>query len=444
MSSLPQVRISPQEGDGTAHLQAAIDTPGPLHLLLEPGIHRLGGVRLRSDLTLELLKGAEIHFVSDYAAYASTSVRVVAEESDRGMLVADGANNISIIGEGRIFGNGAAGFTDGDDVEMGTWIAKALRPRVIVLDSCRNVRIDGLRIDDAPLWTMHLIACDTVSITNVAVDNDRRMPNTDGCAIDGCTNMRIENCQFRTADDGIVLKTTRRPDGSLTGPCLNIIARDCIVESNSCALKLGTESFSDFRDIVFEDISIERSNRALGIFSRDGGAVDNIRFSRITVDCHDKPRGFWGSGEPLTINTIDRRPEEFPAGKVTGILVEDVTGTTEGAVNIVAERAGDISGITLRRVSLKQQVGKFGRAATYDLRPTIADRFDRFAEEGGTGRANAFRLDAEGRVIGMIDYPSGTPGIFAKGVEGLVTEEVVIARPTPLPEGWNPECIVRV
>ena len=437
------VRVPAQADDATQVLQAAIDSHvGAVHVILEPGIHRSGGLRLRSDLTLEFCEGAELHFATTYDAYATTSVSIVAEESDRGMLVADGAQNISIVGAGRIFGNGAGAFTHGEDAEMGTLVAHKLRPRILVLENCSNVRLEGLRIDDSPMWTMHFAGCDGLEIEKVAVDNNRRMPNTDGIVIDGCRNVSIRDSSFRTADDGIVLKTTRREDGSLTGACENISVKDCVVESRSCALKIGTESFSPFRNISFDSVTIERSNRGLGIFSRDGGLVDGVTFKNITLACHETPAGFWGSGEAVTINTIDRRPEEGPAGRVSRVVIEDVSGSMEGAINLVAERPGEISDIVIRRVVLEQKPGPLGTALTYDIRPTIDDRFDRFPKDKGAGRVNAWRFGPDGKIIGLIDYPGGMPGIFAKNIADLEIDQVEITRPSELPARWNSDVTV--
>jgi polygalacturonase len=445
MSSPHHIRIPLQSGNLSETLQAVLnDNHGPLHLTFEPGVHHCGGLRLRSDLTIEIPEGAELHFIPDYDAYKDTSVSIVAEESDRGMLVAVGANNIAIIGGGRIFGDGAARFTHGEDGDMGTLVAHKLRLRVLVLEACRNIRLEGVHIDDSPMWTMHFADCDDVEITGVCVDNNRRMPNTDGIVIDGCRNVRITDSSFRTADDGIVLKTTRRENGQLTGPCENVSVRNCIVESRSCALKIGTESFSPFRNISFEAVTIEKSNRGLGIFSRDGGLVDGVRFSNITLACHETPAGFWGSGEAVTINTIDRRPEEGPAGRVSNIMIEDVTGSMEGTINIVAERLGDISDVVIRRVALKQQPGPLGTALTYDIRPTIDDRFDRFPKDKSAGRVNAWRFGPDGKIIGLIDYPGGMPSIFAKGVTDLTLDTVEIERPHSLPNGWNPQTVLQV
>jgi polygalacturonase len=121
------------------------------------------------------------------------------------------------------------------------------------------------------------------------------MPNTDGIVVDACRGVQITNCTIRTADDGIVLKTSARSDGRRPGSCGDITAQDCTIESHSCALKIGTESYADFHDIRFERIKIEASNRAIGVFSRDGGAVRNVVFRQIDLDCSETPSGFWGS-----------------------------------------------------------------------------------------------------------------------------------------------------
>ncbi|MBP0573903.1 hypothetical protein J8J27_24710, partial [Mycobacterium tuberculosis] len=108
--------------------------------------------------------------------------------------------------------------------------------------------------------------------------------------------------RITTADDGIVLKTSIGADGKPVGACRRVDVRNSRLSSQSCALKLGTESHGDFADIRFEDCAIVDSNRALGLFSRDGGTMTGIRFTRITLDCHETPDGFWGSGEAITVN----------------------------------------------------------------------------------------------------------------------------------------------
>ncbi|MBP8938067.1 MAG: glycoside hydrolase family 28 protein, partial [Agrobacterium sp.] len=58
------------------------------------------------------------------------------------------------------------------------------------------------------------------------------------------------------------------------------------------------------------------------------------------------------------------------------------------------------------------------------------------------GRANAWTQDAEGRIVGMEDYPGGMPAVYLAGVEGFSARDVAIKRTMPLPEGWNKQEIV--
>jgi len=429
------VTLPAEPGLGTKRLQAALDAAkdAPLHLTLGAGEHLTAGLRVYSNTHLELAEGATLRFLPGYDAYAHTEVAVEAEQSNRAMIVATGAENIRISGAGRIFCEGSTAYSIGDDDVMGTRIPAALRPRVMVLDGCRNVALSGIAVEDSPMWTLHFVDCEGLRITGLCVHNDRRMPNTDGMVIDGCRDVRIEGCEIRTADDGIVLKTSDRIDGGAAAVCHDIEVRDCTIESRSCALKLGTESFADFTDISFLDCRIEKSNRALGIFSRDGGAVRGVRFENVRVDCHEAPGGFWGSGEPITITVLDRRPETRPAGDVSDVSLAGISGSAPGAINLYAERPGMIRDVRISDVTLAQTPGPLGTALCYDLRPTPTDLIP---SDDAAGRVNAWRLGEDGRIIGLHDYPGGLPAVFASGVKDLTLSGVNVTRPDPLPEGW--------
>ncbi|PDT53207.1 MULTISPECIES: glycoside hydrolase family 28 protein [Sinorhizobium] len=426
--------------DATAEIQTAIDQVaacGGGRVSLLAGEHVAGGLLLKSGVELHLAEGVLLRPIPDYHAYRDTAVRVIAEKSDRGMIVARNAENVRITGPGRIEAGGEH-FITGDDPDVGTFIPAEFRPRVVVFEGCRAVCLDGFQVTGSPMWTLHLADCDDVVIRAVTITNDRRLPNTDGIVLDACRRVLIEGCIISTADDGICLKTSAGPDGKAIGTCEDVTVRRCTVSSLSCALKLGTESFGDFCNIAFEDCTVSESNRGLGLFSRDGGHMRNIRFSRIGVDCHETLDGFWGSGEALTVTVVDRRPERR-AGTVENLLVEEISGRMEGAINLVSTSDAGIRNVELNRITLAQQPGRLGTGLRYDLRPTFAD-IAPSAE--AAGRANAWTRGADGRIIGVLDYPGGMPAIFLKGVDGLVAEDVAVKRPVRLPEGWNAQDIV--
>ena len=60
-------------------------------------------------------------------------------------------------------------------------------------------------------------------------------------------------------DDAIGIKATR--PGQAYGPCANIRVQDCVMETQDSGLKIGTETTSDIRDIVFERCEIKTSSR---------------------------------------------------------------------------------------------------------------------------------------------------------------------------------------
>ncbi|MEZ2126623.1 MULTISPECIES: glycoside hydrolase family 28 protein [unclassified Sinorhizobium] len=416
-----------------ADLQGVIDqliAAGGGRLLLEPGWHVAGPLRLGSGVTLVIQEGATLEFTPNYEYYASNSVSVIAEASDRAYITAQNARDIAIVGKGRILGAGHA-FRTGFDESVGTFTPSEKRPRILVLEDCRNVRLEGVFIEDSPMWTVHLVRCETVAISDVEISNNRQLPNTDGVVIDSCRHVTIRDVIIRTADDGICLKTSRSDRG--ISICENVEISGCVVESKSCALKIGTESFGDVRNVRFSRSKVEASNRGLGIFSRDGGIIEDIVFSDIELDCHETPDGFWGSGEPLTITQLDRRPE-LPAGVVRNVTAENIKGRCHGAINLFAEKAGGIDGIILHNIDLTMDEGPLGTARQYDLRPTNADLAP---PEGAEGRGNAWLRGADGKILGLVDYPGGLPGVFTHNVTHLVMEEVAIERPTPLPAGWN-------
>lgn len=424
--------------DGGQSLQEALNLAAQAGVALHvaKGIHLCGPLRLPSGTDLCLEEGAILRFDPDYDQYAPNTVDVIAEDSDRALILARDARSIRIHGAGTIEAPGEA-YIEGMLEEMGTFIPSRHRPRTLIVDRCSDVRIEGIKIALSAMWTVHLIRSEDVVLEGLSIINDRKMPNTDGVVIDACERVTITNCIIDTADDGVVLKTSRGTDGAPIGECRQIRVSGCQIISESCALKLGTESFADMTDILFEDCQISHSNRALGLFSRDGGRLANVTFRRLTLECRETPEGFWGSGEAITATALDRRSTQ-PVGVIENVLFEDIEGLMEGAINLYADRPGLIRNVILRRVKIRQQPGRFN-ACRYDVRPT---KFDLAPSPDAAGRANAWVRGEDGKVIGLVPYPGGMPGVFASNVENFLLEDVMVNRPEPLPQGFHPEPVV--
>lgn len=119
--------------------------------------------------------------------------------------------------------------------------------------------------------------------------------NNDGIDIDGCQDVVVSGCIVDSDDDGICLKSTS------PRPCKNVVVSNCIVKSHCNALKLGTESTGGFQNIVFNACVVSPSvdpdpiygttagQSAISVEMVDGGLLENVTFSNITVNETDCP-----------------------------------------------------------------------------------------------------------------------------------------------------------
>lgn len=424
-------------GAALDRLQAEIDSlsaKGGGQIRLLPGTHVCGPLQLKSNIDLHLEAGAVLTPLPDHALYAVNTSRIQVEGSDRCMILGQDLGNVAITGLGTIDGGGRH-FVIGDDVKAGVYIPLEPRLRTVVLENCRSVRIAQLTLRESSSWTMHLVHCTDVLVDGYQVLNDMRMPNTDGLVLDGCSQVTVRNAIIRTADDGIVLKTCKSVPQQ---HCSDISIFNCLIESGSCAIKIGTETFGNVERVSVDNCKLEACNRGLGILSRDGGEIRDISYRNIELDCHETPFGFWGSGEALTITQLNRR-SSVPAGKVSSIHVENLTGAHEGAINFYAAESGDIADVTLSHVALTQRPGALGTGQQQDVRPTEADLVP---SKDAAGRVGAWVRDESGNIIGLNNYPGGMPGLFSHNVTNLSLADVDIIRPEPLPEGWNKQVIL--
>ena len=423
----------------TAIFQRALDQVGESggELYISAGKYAIGGVVIRSNTCVTLDHGAELIACDNYEEFANAESSVVAEQSTRAMLFAKGASNVTIRGYGTINGNGPA-FNETTPDALGYCSPQKLRPRVILFEDCKNTSITDIRIISAPMWTVHMISCDICTISNITVDNDLRFTNTDSIDIDGCQNVRITNCHLSTADDGVCLKTSKRP-AEIDRPCKNIVVSDCVIKSNSCAIKIGTESYNDFENISITNCIISDSNRGIGLVSRDGGNIRNVNVSNIisvnkyVSACH------WGKADPIYMSVRYRNPDIKP-GFIENVYLSNIQCQSEGAINLHSELKNGIRNINFNNVALNQLPSSSEEADCYDVRPPCNP-----VNLTGGGMSNAYAIDEDtGRPWGVETYPGGLPGFFAAGVDESEVNltGLDIKRPELMPANWNTKSVV--
>ena len=355
-------------GDGisldTAAFQKAINAaagiPEGAQVLVRGG-HKylIGTLQLKSNVDLHLADGATL--------LASTH-----REDYRGgaLIIANGAHNISISGNGSIDGQ-AQEFMAHYDEQHEIWVPRDWRPKMFLLTACRGIRIRDIGLANTPYWGLRMLGCDGIEIENVRIHSMLNIPNCDGIAADHCRNVAVRKCHVTCGDDAIAIKSSRQPKDY--GLSENIIVNNCVIETQSSGLKIGSETVGDIRDVRIENCEIRNSSRGLCIQLRDQGTISTIEFRNIKLTSRYFSDPWWGRGEPISFTAIPRTAGGA-IGSIRNIRVVNVTANAENSVRVSGSAASRIRDVLLDSVALTLNRWTSYPGRFYDDRPTSAQR----------------------------------------------------------------------
>jgi polygalacturonase len=293
------------------------------------GKHEVKPFVLKSNITLKFEEGAQI--------FASTNINDYSKKlGARCFIYAENATNVAIIGKGLIDGRGS-GFREIKG-QRGEQQPQAL-PILMRFSKCRNLRLEGFKYTNPGAWGCHLRNCDGVTVKKVSCYNYCNKTN-DGLDIESC-NVTVEDCDFFADDDSLCFKT----ESDKSFPVTNVVVRNCRMGSICNAIKFGTGSYSDFRDILIENCEFRRTPgawrwnwsksmpgvtyRYCGIAVRASEVVDGGRMENVTIR-NLKMEGYM---TPIFIRHSNRHG---PKGKgntdLRNILIENVTGECDSLI----------------------------------------------------------------------------------------------------------------
>lgn len=286
---------------------AACQAAGGGRVVVPPGVFRSGAIHLKSGVNLHVSEGATIRFLTNTAAYLPvvfTRYECTEVLNFSPPIYAFEQVNIAVTGKGTLDGQGQwwhrwLGKWNADSralVAMGNQnvpVAERvfgeghyLRPNFIQPVRCRNVLIEGVRVINSPMWTLHPLYCTNVTIRGVTVET--RGPNTDGCDPDSCTDVLIENCVFSNGDDCIAVKSGRDGDGRRVNiPSENIVIRNCVFRDGHGGVTMGSETAGGIRNVFAEDCSFDSPDLDMAMRFKSnparGGFVEDIYLRNCTV-----------------------------------------------------------------------------------------------------------------------------------------------------------------
>ncbi|SDE35473.1 glycoside hydrolase family 28 protein [Pedobacter soli] len=342
-----------------------------------------GPFDLKSFVELRVEGGAKILASPDESLYTKSAFR---ENKGEGTIWIGGEKleQVSITGTGVIDGNGISfmGEELSDSYVLKPFNIVDPRPHLLTLIDCKKLNIDGVTFQNSAYWTVHLVGCNDVSISNITLLNSIKIRNSDGIDLDHSKNVRINNCYIESGDDCICLKNRREYEAY--GACENIVISNCTMTSSSCAIKIGSENMDRISHVLINNCNIRNSNRGLGIQNRDEGTVSDVIFSNSLVESRLFTDVWWGKAEPIyitaypraTANNKDagwRLPKGQTKGKVgavSNIYFSNIRCTGESGVYVSGESKDKISNIYFDQVSVLLNKSTKETGGVYDRRPS--------------------------------------------------------------------------
>jgi polygalacturonase len=356
--------------DDTVSIQKAIDDctrHGGGRVVLPAGKgFTAGSLELKTNVELHVERGSRLLARGELADFPAIAMKMGSNWT-AAWIHARGASNVAITGGGVIDGR-AKNFMR----EETRYIYRGIRgrPMAVVLVDGEHIRVRDVTIRDTANWALHPVGCNDVSIHAVSIRNDLKVPNCDGIDPDHCRNVRISDCHIEAGDDGIVIKN--RPEFAEFGPTENVTVTGCTVTSTSAALKVGTESVDDFRNIVFSSCVVSASNRGCAIQLRDKGSIDNVVFSSIVVQTRLFADDWWGKSEPLYVTAVPRS-DDTPVGAITNVRFSNMLCRSEAGALVWGADPSLIRNVQFDAVDIELVKQSKWPGGVLDIRPCAGE-----------------------------------------------------------------------
>lgn len=291
---------------------AAASKAGGGTVYFPAGKYLTGAIHLKSNITIYIDAGAEIHFsdnFDDYLPMVESRYEGVDVTSFSPLFYAYKAENIAIKGRGIINGHGRKwwNFVEGykQDQPRSKWqyMFDSLNRNILLPDDprqmkrgflrppfiqpmfCKNVLIEGITITNSPFWTVNPEFCENVTVNAVTIINPPS-PNTDGINPESCKYVHISNCHISVGDDCITIKSGKDiPGRTKAMPAENYTITNCTMLSGHGGVVIGSEMSGGVKKITISNCVFDGTDRGIRIKTSRGrgGVVEDIRVDNIVM-----------------------------------------------------------------------------------------------------------------------------------------------------------------
>ena len=306
-------------GDGKtmdrAALQAAIDAcTAEDEVYLPAGAYLTGALKLHSRMALYLDEGAVLQGSSeteDYLPRIPSRFEGVEQECYSSVLnlgeldhsAGPNCRDVLIYGRGRIASGGqplAEAFIARETERLRDYLAEnaalvatcqrpdtipgRVRPRLINLSNCENVRISGLTLENGASWNVHMIYCRGI-VTDHCVFRSEGVWNGDGWDPDSSEDCTLFASRFYTGDDAVAIKSGKNPEGNrINRPTRHIRIFDCLSDFGH-GIVIGSEMSGGVEDVKIWDCDLGSAMQGFEVkaTSKRGGFVRDVQLIDCTV-----------------------------------------------------------------------------------------------------------------------------------------------------------------
>jgi alpha-L-rhamnosidase len=366
-------------GLNTAAIQRAIDAAAAAAggtVVIPAGLFRSGSLFLKQGVALHLAEGAVLKGSENIDDYPKQVTRIEGHfEPWRVALVnASGLTQVRISGPGHLDGSGPVywnAFWARRKENPKCTNLEVERPRLLFIDRCTDVRLEGLALQDSGFWNLHLYRCRDVLIEGLRITipsaiNGLRGPSTDGIDVDSSQNVTIRKCYISTGDDDIALKGSKGPlaDRDADSPPVeNILIEDCEVGDGNGLVTCGSEA-TVVRHVTVRNCVMSGRATVLTLKLRPDTPQ---HYEDITLDGIKLA----GGGRLLNVapwtQFFDLKGQPAPARTVNGVTLRNITGRYRALGTLRGNPGDTLRDITLENIDVQLTEEAFTLGATENL-----------------------------------------------------------------------------
>ena len=280
-------------GDGlhldSPAIQAALDACGQAGggtVKLPAGTYLSRPLTLRAGTIFQIAAGATLQAVTNQMDFMKTPGDWLKAKSSGDFIPFIGGTdltNVIFTGGGVIDGGGAVWWGEAEKARQIKPGYTLPRPNLVVLERCKNVRLENLTLQNSPKFHFVPSDCEDVVVSNVTILAPERAANTDAIDPSACKNVLITRCHIDVGDDNIAIKAGKKVAGREFAS-EDITVTDCTF-LHGHGMSIGSETIGGVRDVTVRNCTFENTENGLRIKSQrgKGGNVENITYQDITM-----------------------------------------------------------------------------------------------------------------------------------------------------------------